>query len=40
MSYRPGLPNVLKGLSFEVGAADKIGGEQDCFRNRHQLRVF
>ena len=25
MSYRPGLPNVLKGLTFKVRGGEKIG---------------
>ncbi len=25
LSYRPGLPSVLKGISFEVGSGEKVG---------------
>lgn len=36
MSYRPGLPNVLKGFSLEVGPGEKIGGTRSfvTFRSR------
>jgi ABC-type transport system involved in cytochrome bd biosynthesis fused ATPase/permease subunit len=36
LSYRPGLPAILKGLTMEVNAGEKIGivGRYDIRRNR------